>query len=76
MKNKLFFMITENSILASPDSRQPMLRVLKELGAPIKGTLFLEVDPAWKVTSWENLLTKSVNFQFDRKKEVDECGAV
>lgn len=47
------FCVTEADVIASENNIQPLLQVLKNKGAPIKGVFYLQVEKGYKITSFK-----------------------
>jgi hypothetical protein len=65
---KYGFIITEEEIINEPYLGN-LLEILKEKGAPILGTFWLEIDPRYKFRMSHDRLKNELYFEFERITE-------
>ena len=57
--------ISTQEIFSYPALHQTILRILKEKGAPVRGSFFLSVLPGWTVTAWDDV-SGTKHFRFEQ----------
>jgi hypothetical protein len=67
--DKLVFEISSYDWAQTPNRTQPALQILKDRGAPIKGTFWLEVEDGWKITRRHEFKKNETIFEFEKLEE-------
>lgn len=63
-KEKLKFVVTTRELITAWGVNNTVLAILKAKGAPIRGTLFLSIEPGYTVTEYPQDLFQTTIYEF------------